>query len=42
MAQMKLVPEALGSGGMPLTHKRESLFQDAFRHAYKRHRQTFA
>ena len=31
MAQMKLVPEALGSGGMPLTHKRESLFQDAFR-----------
>jgi len=31
MAQVKLESETLGSGGMPLTHKRESLFQDAFR-----------
>ena len=30
MAQVKLESEALGSGGAPLTQKRESLFQDAF------------
>ena len=30
MAQVKLESEALGSGGAPLTQKRESLFKDAF------------
>jgi oligopeptide transport system permease protein len=31
MAQVKLESETLGPGGMPLSQKRESLFQDAFR-----------
>ena len=31
MAEVKLESEAIGSGGAPLTQKRESLFQDAFR-----------
>jgi oligopeptide transport system permease protein len=30
MSQVKLESEALGSAGMPLTQKRESLFKDAF------------
>lgn len=31
MAEVKLESETLGSAGVPLTQKRESLFQDAFR-----------
>ena len=31
MAQVKIVSATLGSGGMPLTQKRESLFRDALR-----------
>ncbi len=35
MAEAKLESEALGTGGAPLTQKRESLFQDAFRRLLK-------
>lgn len=35
MAQVKLESETLGSAGMPLTQKRESLFQDAVRRLFR-------